>query len=243
MKKIAGILFFAPFYLFAQFDDQLPQKRNYTAAEVTDSTYGINIYEGLNFALGGDSVRHDKKGYACQGWIEDYYTNGQLLHRGYYESGHLKMYRNYYDNGQVERIFKIVDLRKCNMQVFYSTGKLKSDIAYFDGNPQFWRDFYPHGGPEFIEEHHKSMDYVIQRRSFYENGNPESVFELIDARRKIYSKKEYYENGTVKEEGTLRFNSQIADYQKDGSWKIYNETGSLTAEELYVNGEWNKKIR
>ena len=59
-------------YLFAQFTGQIPQAKKYKFQEVYDSTYGINIYEKLNFGLGGDSIRNDKKGYACQGWVEDY---------------------------------------------------------------------------------------------------------------------------------------------------------------------------
>ena len=71
-----------------------------------DSVYGINKYEDLNQRLGGDSVRNDKKGYAAIGWIKDFYPNGKVLHKGYYIEGQLKIYKNYFPNGQLERQFR-----------------------------------------------------------------------------------------------------------------------------------------
>jgi antitoxin component YwqK of YwqJK toxin-antitoxin module len=32
----------------------------------------------------------------------------------------------------------------------------------------------------------------------------------------------------------------VIDYQKDGIWKVYDETGKLTGEEKWVNGEEQK---
>src|SRR5689334_12695522 len=69
---------------------------------VYDSTYGINIYEALNMNTGGDSTRNDVKGYALQGWMEDFYPDGKVLHKGYYIDGQLKAYKNFYPNGQLE---------------------------------------------------------------------------------------------------------------------------------------------
>ena len=224
-------------YLFAQFTGQIPQTKKYKFQEVYDSTYGINIYEKLNFGLGGDSIRNDKKGYACQGWVEDYYVSGKLLHKGYYEDGHLKIYKNYYENGQIERMYKISDLTRTNMQIFYSDGKLKSEVTYKNGSPEKWEDFYPNGQLEYIEEFHKSMEYIIQRKSFTQEGKPQSIMELTDHKKKIYSKKEYYENGNLKEEGNMKFSPDTFDYVKDGKWKTYNDEGKKISEEAYSNGQ------
>jgi antitoxin component YwqK of YwqJK toxin-antitoxin module len=238
VKRI--LLFSALFILskitFAQFFGQLPQQTKYNAAKVVDPDYGITMYEKLNFQTGGDSVRNDKKGYASQGWIEDIYESGKLLHKGYYEDGHLKIYKNYYENGNLERAFKILDFKRCNLQLFYADGKLKSDITYYEGAAQIWTDYYQNGQIEYTEENTKSMEYLIKRNSYAQDGKPQDLFELVDPKKKVYSKKEYYENGSIKSEGAMKYNKAVADYQKDGVWKNYDEKGKIT-EEKYVNGE------
>src|SRR4051812_15041222 len=103
MKKLLFLFFF--FFTaqlsFAQFFGQVPVPNKYDAAKVIDPDYGITMYEKLNFYTGGDSVRNDKKGYACQGWLEDVYETGTDIHKGFYEDGHLKVYKNFFPNGNV----------------------------------------------------------------------------------------------------------------------------------------------
>ncbi|HEY0029743.1 MAG TPA: hypothetical protein VGC65_03205 [Bacteroidia bacterium] len=238
MKKLLLLLLllFSVKLSNAQFFGQIPTPTKYDAAKVVDPDYGITMYEKLNFYTGGDSVRNDKKGYACQGWLEDIYETGSTIHKGFYEDGHLKTYKNFYLNGNVERSFKLVDFKKSSLQVFYSDGKLKSDIQYYDGSPQIWTDYYPNGQIEYTEENSKSMEYIIQRKSYAEDGKPQELFELIDPKKKIYSKKEYYENGNIKAEGTMKYSPANIDYQKEGMWKEYDESGKST-DHKYVAGE------
>lgn len=237
MKKLLGISFLllSTNFAFAQFFGQIPQQTKYNAAKVVDPDYGITMYEKLNFAIGGDSTRNDKKGYSCQGWIEDIYESGTILHKGFYEDGHLKLYKNFYENGNVEREFKIVDFHRTSMKLYYPDGKLKSDIIYYDGQGQIWTDYYPNGQLEYYEEYDKNMQFLIKRNSFEENGSPKDLFEMIDPKKKLYVKKEY-ENGKLKAEGTVKYNKQVGDYQKDGTWKIYESNGKVT-EEKWVSGE------
>ena len=236
MKKLLLLLLIISIkHTSAQFFGQIPTPAKYSA-KVVDPEYGIQMYEKLNFYTGGDSVRNDKKGYACQGWVEDIYESGSLLHKGYYEDGHLKLYKNYYPNGNVERSFKMIDFKRSNMQLFYADGKLKSDITYYDGGPQMWTDYYPNGQIEFIEESTKSLEYVVQRKSYAEDGKPQEIFELTDPKKKIYSKKEYYENGKIKAEGTMKYNPGSIDYQKDGMWKDFDESGKA-AESKWIKGD------
>ncbi len=221
---------------FSQFFGQIPVPVKYAEAKVVDPEYGITMYEKLNFYTGGDSVRNDKKGYACQGWMEDIYETGQTLHKGFYEDGHLKIYKNFYSNGNVERSFKQIDFKRCNLQLFFLDGKLKSDINYYDGNAQMWTDYYPNGQIEYTEANTKGMEYLIMRKSYAEDGKPQELFEMIDPKKRIYSKKEYYENGNIKSEGTMKYNPAVTDYQKDGMWKEYDESGKAT-QQKWVNGE------
>ena len=208
----------------------------YSAAKVVDPVYGITMYEKLNAKTGGDSVRHDRKGYAVQEWVTDIYESGKVLHKGYYEDGQLKIYKNYYENGTVERSFKQIDFKRCNMQIFYPDGKLKSEITYYDGAPQIWTDYYQNGQIEYYEENTKDMKLLVTRKSYAEDGKPQEIFELADPKKQKYTQKEYYENGKLKAEGTVNFNKSVLDYQKNGNWTVYDEKGKATKEK-WVKGE------
>ncbi len=182
-------------------------------------------------------MRYTKDGYNAQGWQEDFYVSGKLLHKGFYADGFIKVFKNYYENGQVERCFSSTDLKQANLEIFYDDGKLQSSINYYDGNPQNQYDFFRNGSPEYVEENDKNIEFLYKRNSYYENGLPASMFELIDKKSKKYMKKEFYENGRVKEEGSMFFRKDLGDYLKDGAWTYYDEKGNATKTESYHNGE------
>ena len=238
MKKTILLFIFICFIklTFSQGFGQAPPPNKYKASKVVDPTYGITMYEKLNPKTGGDSVRNDRKGYAAQEWVQDVYESGKVLHRGYYEDGQLKIYKNFFENGNVERTFKTVDFKRSNMQIFYPNGKLKSEITYYDGNAQIWTDYYQNGQIEYFEENTKDMEYLVNRKSFAEDGKPQEIFECTDPKKKRYSKKEYYENGKLKAEGPMKYSASTIDYQKDGTWNIYDESGNVTKEK-WVKGE------
>ena len=231
------LLLFICCFLFAGSFAQVKKGETYEFKEVYDTTYGINVYENLNMGTGGDSTRNDAKGYAAQGWIEDYYPDGKLLHKGYYIDGQLKAYKNYFENGQLEREFKMTDLTKSAMNIFYQDGKPRSIIAYVDKSPIKEEDYYASGQLEYVEEYDKKGEYYIQRKSYNANGKPSSLLELTDPKRKVYSSKEYYDNGNLKEEGSMVYSEGAGDYLKNGKWKFYNEDGSLKEERNFVKGE------
>ena len=122
------------------------------------------------------------------------------------------------------------------MQIFYASGKLKSEIIYYNGSPQIWTDYYSNGQIEYTEENTKSMEYLVNRKSYSEDGKPQEIFEVTDVKKKKYVKKEYYESGKLKAEGPMKYNSSSIDYQKDGVWNIYDESGNITKEK-WVKGE------
>ena len=204
---------------------------------VYDSTYGINIYEELNMVTGGDSTRNDVKGYALQGWMEDYYKNGQVLHKGYYIDGQIKAFKNFYPDGKIEREFRMTDLSKSSMTIYYQDQKIKSNIVYIDKNAVKEEDFFPGGQLEYIEEYDKKAEYYLQRKFYSQNGKPTSLLEITDVKKKIYSSKSYYDNGNLKEEGPMIYSEAVSDYQKNGKWKFYNEDGSLKEEKTFSAGE------
>lgn len=204
---------------------------------VYDSAYGIRIYEPLNMITSGDSVRSDAKGYAVQGWIQDYYRNGQVLHKGFYIDGQLKVYKNFFPDGSVEREFRMTDLSKSTLTIYYHDKKIRSNIIFLNKSTLKEEDYFPSGQLEYIEEYDRRIEYYIQRKFFSESGKPTSTLELVDNKKKVYSCKEYYDNGNLKEEGSMIYNKNLSDYQKDGKWKFYNEDGSVKEEKIFAKGD------
>lgn len=238
MVGFFSFFFFCSFSQMAQdYADQVPLLKRYDPKEVVDSTYGITMYEKLSPLMGGDSVRYDKKGYNIQGWWEDYYKSGKLLHRGFYVDGQLRAYKNYYENGQLERMYRVTDNKHCEVLIYYPDGKIKSEVYYYDTNINKQTDYFPNGNIDLLEESHGTNEYLIKRNTFFENGNALIIFELTDKKKKMYMHKEFYETGKIKEEGSLKFSEAKSDYVKEGEWKYYDEATKLIKTEVYQNGE------
>lgn len=224
--------------LYAQrYMNQVPQTKRYTPAEIIDADYGIIIYNKLVATIGGDSLRYTKDGYNSQGWQEDFYVSGKTIHKGYYVDGSIKVFKNYYENGQVERNYTSSDPRRSKMEIFYEDGRPRSKIEFYEGNTQNQYDFYKNGFPEFVEENDKEVEFLYKRNSYYENGTPSSTFELIDKKTKKYIKKEYYENGRIKEEGSMFLRKEMGDYLKEGTWTYYDDKGKVVKTEKYYKGQ------
>lgn len=208
---------------------------------INDPQYGINIYENLNYRLGGDSSRTDEKGYAARGWLEDYYPGGSILHRGYYNDGHLKIYKNFYPDGTIERSYRTMDNYQSWMEIFYPDGTLKSRVMYSEGVPMKWEDFYPSGKLEYTEEFNKTLDYYLSKRSFHTNGQLDESLLLVKESKRLYESKKFSNSGMLEMEGKVVFNESEFDYRKIGKWSIYDTAGRLFKEEFYIDGVLNKE--
>jgi antitoxin component YwqK of YwqJK toxin-antitoxin module len=232
---IVLVLFMLP--LSAQFGKQKDTRKYYVFAEVYDSSLGIAAYEKLNRLMGGDSVRYNLKGYAAQGWWEDYYKTGTIMHSGYYQDGMLTTYKNFYESGQLEREFKSIDYFRYQMVLYWPNGKVRSDIIYYSGAEEITHEYYETGTPEFLEEYSDKCDYLKFRQFYYENGNLQSDMQLVNKKKQTYSHKEYFENGKVQTEGSMQYYPEIDNYMKEGKWNVYDETGKLISIEEYVRGQ------
>lgn len=239
MKKIALFLLLTISVnaSYAQMFGNKVEIAKYKAVDVVDSVYGIRMYDALNSYIGGDSIRNNAKGYACQGWVQDQYLSGKLLHKGYYEDGQLRIYKNFFESGGVERSFKMVDLNKGVLHIYYSDGTKKSVLTYVSGSILSATDYYRNGQMSYTVKNEKTLEYLILRKSFSEEGKPQEIFELVNVKKNIYIQKEYYENGQLKSEGKLKFNPYKVDYIKNGVWKFYNEAGELIRQEKWIYGE------
>ncbi|MDZ4664849.1 MAG: hypothetical protein SGJ15_08245 [Bacteroidota bacterium] len=234
-QRIAIVLFLSQAFCQAQrFADQIPQLKRYTQSEVYDSINGIIIFNRLIECLGGDSVKYNKAGYNTQGWTEEFYITGKMLHKGYYVDGKLKVFKNFYESGQVERSFVNPDPLHSSVDVFYDNGLPKKKIAYYEGKPQKYYEFYDTGLPKIAVENEKEMKYITLKKSWYSNGQMEYLIELKDKKEKVFVEKKYYLNGQVREEGTLRLSADGKKYLKDGTWTFYDESGKNKKTEKFA---------
>jgi antitoxin component YwqK of YwqJK toxin-antitoxin module len=168
--------------------------------------------------------------------VEDFYTTGAILHKGFYEDGQLKVFKNFYPNGNVERSFRIIDFKRCEQTEYFQDGKIKSEVTFYEGNAQKQVDYFPNGVVSYIEESEKNNDYLYKRNSYKEDGTPSIIFEIIDKKKKIYIHKEFFDNGKLKEEGEMKFSIDASDYIKEGVWTYYDESGKQIRKEKYASG-------
>ena len=207
----------------------------YEPTAVIDSTFGIAVYNELCPALGGDSVRYVKKGYQANDWIEDFYTNEKILHKGLYQMGRLKAFQNFYPNGTMERSFKMKDMKRGELIQYYDDGKVRSEVYYYNSTVQKQTDYYKNGSISFAEESDKKAEMLIKRNTYRENGQPFIVFELTDKKKKLYYHKQFNKEGSLWHEGPMVFYS--GDYVKEGEWKYYDKQGKVTKTIKYHNGD------
>ncbi len=220
-----------------RFADQIPGIKRYTTDEVIDPVAGIKMYNKLTPSIGGDSVRYNNAGYNLQGWQEDYYMNGKLLHKGFYVDGQIKVFKNYFESGQIERSIVVSDPARCSVDIYYPSGTVRTQILYYSGNAQNEYSFFPNGTKASVLEKDKDAQYIYRSSKYYEDGSPSKEISLIDKKTKKYSDKEYYENGKVKVEGYSLYDPSSKDYQKEGEWVYYNEKGQAVKKEKYKNGK------
>lgn len=211
------------------------QKR-YAEKDIVDSAQGIHLYARLMEALGGDSVTHNSAGNSLQGWHDEFYTSGQLMHRGFYVNGKVITFKNFYENGRCERSVENPDPLHCNVTIFFNDGQPRRQVQYYNGKAQKLYEFYESGLPKYAEENEKEMKYLTLKKSWYINGNLESSLELTDRKTKRYTQKSYYLNGQLKEEGTIELLTGTSDYVKDGNWYSYDSNGKKRGPEKHLHG-------
>jgi antitoxin component YwqK of YwqJK toxin-antitoxin module len=225
LKKFNSLTKIILIYIFVLTLSNVSQAHTFNKESVIDAEYGIEIFDRFNSYLDGDSVRKDSKGVLCLGWVVDRYDDNTILHRGYYVDGKLKVYKNYYPNGQLERAFKLKGAFGACMAKYFADGKLKSNVVYNNGLVVSEKDFTETGKLTYLEKSNSRKNYLLAKVSYYENGNIEFDTKLVNKKHNEYFHKQYYENGLLQEEGILVFKSSLNDFEKKGVWKVYNEKG------------------
>ncbi len=218
------IIIFEEGFTQFEFENQIFQKI-YTE-EIVDTIHGINIYEPLNIYLRSDSTRIEE-GYAVNGWKEDHYSNGQLLHRGYYLDGQLKVYKNYYPNGNLERSFKNYETYKSKEILNYPSGEIKR-LSYYINNFAVEKICYNVDGKiKYHEKFNKDLVSLERRIKYYDNGNKKEELILNNEKKKTYSFIEYFVQGSTKTKGQLKYDGDLNIYNKFGKWIHYKNNGKV----------------
>ena len=226
------LFFFINLNLFCQFDfEGQIVKKEYTK-DIVDPTYGITLYEPLNIYLHSDSTRIEE-GYAINGWREDKYTNGNLLHKGYYIDGQLKVYKNFYPNGNIERNFKAIDTFRSKLTLYYSNGNIKSKISYSGDFPMEWIDYYENGNISYYEKFNNDKLTHSSKVFYFENGEKQEELVINNKKKKLYLKTEYFQDGNIKLKGHLKYDKVKYDYVKYGTWHHYDENGGNHKKDSY----------
>lgn len=196
----------------------------------------LEVYDRFNATIGGDSIRMCG-GQPCSGWVEDNYPDGTLKHRGHYEGGRVMLYKNYHPNGDLEREFRAIDVRKSTMKQYYKANVLRSESRFLEGVSVEYKEHYPNGTLRYHEERHRSEPYYLRMDLYAADGKPISLLQLVDKKKIEFELKEYYPGGLLKTSGRARYNRARMDSQRIGTWAVYAPDGSLEKEELYVDGK------
>ena len=206
-----------------------------SAAVVEDEEPALTDYDALVPALGGDSVRISN-GFPCIGWVEDRWPAGGLKHRGYYNDGRLVVFKNYHQNGAMEREFKMLDDRRCQTRTYYSNGTLRSEALHVEGVCLKYADHYPSGLLRYQEEKHKSEPYYMVMDIYAADGKPISTLHIVDKKKVVFEQKEYHPSGQIRSAGRAQFDPGSMDTKRIGTWTNYDVQGVPISEEHYVEG-------
>lgn len=206
----------------------------YTSDSI-DIDYGIVRYKKYNDQYGAGEKRMCN-GTPCNGYVTDLYATGEKLHKGYYVEGVLRIFKNFYPDGTVEREFKWIDDHKCSLKTYHPNGQLHSKIKYIDGNPVEWEDYYANGQLDFIEKYDKNFEFFLIEKSYAENGKAQFEMELVKRSKYLYHKKEYDEDGNLIAEGPVQYYTNMGVYLKKGWWTVYNQSGAPIRKEEFING-------
>ena len=205
----------------------------YTQTQLLDSAEGMLIYRKMMHVLKLDFELLSEQGSFVQGWNEEYFDNGQLMHISYYKEGKLVLFKNFFENGQCEHNITYTDPQNCNIEVYFENGGLKNQIHFINGVPEKMTEFFANGLPKSQIEFSLETSCISSRRVWFLNAELQSELILLDSKNKTYSDKAFYPNGSIKEEGELLYSTETKEYIKTGTWKVFESGGKKRSSEKF----------
>jgi len=201
------------------------EEKRFTQEEVLDSLGEISKYNTFIPSLNGDSARLYANGEKLQGWKEDYYKTGKLLHKGLYKNGQLEMLKNYFENGKLERVMAVIDSNQTNLEIFYDNGNQRRQVNYWNGKIKRYSEFYTNNLLKVTEEYNELNGLLVKRKTWYTNGQIESELFIQDPKTKKYKLSTYHSNGKLAESGYQLLSKDKQSFKRTGNWTIQDSTG------------------
>lgn len=207
--------------------------KRHSHAQVLDSTEGMLIYQRMMQVLRKDYELLQEQGSVVQGWNEEYYDNGELMHISYYKEGQLVLFKNFFENNQCQNHITYTDPQNCHIDVYFENGGLKNQLDFSESFPGKMTEFFANGLPKSQLEYSKEKKCVVFKRAWFMNAELQSELELINVEEQTYHEKLYYPNGQLKEEGDLLYSIENKAFIKTGVWITYESSGKKKSSEKF----------
>lgn len=191
-----------------------------------------------------------------QGFWKKNFPNGKLMYRGYFiDDKPVGEMKRCYESGSIRAIM-VFDTNTPYVAIkqYYEDGELSSEGFYYETlKDSIWKYYSYYTGTLVSEESYvKGVKHGIEK-IFYENGQ---VSEEIEWKNNIKDGiwNQYFEDGKDKSgasfalnqlngkyvafyaDGALMVLGYFFDNKRHGTWKFYNEDGTLKYEIKYNNG-------
>ncbi|MBL4703692.1 MAG: hypothetical protein JKY54_04175, partial [Flavobacteriales bacterium] len=207
----------------------------YDIEEIEDPDDGIIIYNQYCPGLSGEIyLRQDQFKHVAEKEHVDYYANGKMLHKGYYENGSLMQFKNYFPNSQIERELKIKRKKPKQLTCYYMFGEIRERQIFDDGILMLHEKYHFSGRLKYLMEV-SEIGYLKIEQWNDEDGKPLKYIELLNEDSLKYEIAEMYLSGTIKEKGIYLYNPKTETFERNGKVVKYSQTGTLMAEAIYAN--------
>lgn len=197
----------------------------YNQSQIIDSSDAAILYRRLMKVLEEDYIQLKNLGYDVQGWNEEYFESGQLMHISYYKDGRVVLFKNFYESGQCQHYITYTDSSVCNIENYFEDGALKHQLNYVNGEPKKLTEFYQNGLPKILIEYDSKLARVSSKKLWYRNAEIQEEIKLKDTLAGKYSNILYYPNGQLKEEGELQYLPETKEYINIGTRTSYESNG------------------
>ncbi|CAG5084156.1 hypothetical protein [Parvicella tangerina] len=204
--------------------------------EVEDYVEGITIYDLYSSYQQQPLIRNIENGAPAKGKIEDFYSNGFILHKGNYDDGVLTSFTNYYVNGAKERKFKGKKQGEGSLICYFINGYVKEVKNFNDYNVIESENYYNNGVlKEKIVLDEETLIPTLKVTKNNENTIITKI-ELIDADSLIYSKEVNRVGGGKMAYGRMVLDTNSGVIINEGPYYTYDRDGELTSEVIYAGG-------
>lgn len=204
--------------------------------EIEDYEKGIELYDQYSLIVEVPKTRKDAGGLLVKGKVEDYYSNGFLLHKGTYADGVLKSFTNYYVNSSKERKFKGKKPGEGELQCYYINGDYRSVMNYYNYNVVGSEIYYNNGvlkRKEVLDKETLIPTLIVTKNN---ENTVMSKVALIQTDSLIYEKEVFMVSGHRTGYGRMVMDTITGDIVNEGPYYTFDKDGNFTSEVFYEGG-------